>query len=44
VMDLAKVHFGAYGAGVEYAYTMVHGAAPSVYPAYEVPQPAMAHK
>jgi nicotinamidase-related amidase len=32
VMDLAKVHFGAYGAGVEYAYTMVHGAAPSVYP------------
>src|SRR5213082_2239327 len=25
VMDLAKNHFGAYGAGVEYAYTMVHG-------------------
>src|ERR1700743_2617382 len=44
VMDLAKVHFGAYGAGVEYAYTMVHGAAPSVYPKYEVPQPALAHK
>src|SRR5579863_7735126 len=44
VMDLAKVHFGAYGAGVEYAYTMVHGAAPSVYPKYEVLQPAVAHK
>ena len=44
VMDLVKVHFGAYGAGVEYAYTMVHGAAPSVYLKYEVPQPAVAHK
>src|ERR1700757_2809909 len=44
VMDLAKNHFGAYGAGVEYAYTMVHGAAPTVYPAYEVLQPAVAHK
>jgi nicotinamidase-related amidase len=43
VMDLVKNHFGAYGAGVEYAYTMVHGAPPSVYPAYEIPQPAMAH-
>jgi nicotinamidase-related amidase len=43
VMDLVKNHFGAYGAGVEYAYTMVHGASPSVYPAYEIPQPAMAH-
>ena len=44
VMDLAKNHFGAYGAGVEYAYTMVHGAAPTVYPEYEVLQPAVAHK
>src|SRR5690349_1593726 len=25
VMDVVKHHFGAYGAGVEYAYTMVHG-------------------
>jgi hypothetical protein len=30
--------------GVEYAYTMVHDAAPSVYPEYEVLQPAVAHK
>src|SRR6202046_4346767 len=44
VMDVVKNHYGAYGMGVEYAYTMVHGAAPSVYPKYEVPQPAVAHK
>jgi nicotinamidase-related amidase len=44
VMDLVKNHFGAYGVGVEYAYTMVHGAPPSVLPPYEVPQAAMAHK
>jgi nicotinamidase-related amidase len=44
VMDLVKNHFGAYGVGVEYAYTMVHGAPPSVLPSYEVPQAAMAHK
>ncbi len=39
-----EVHLGAYGIGVEYAYTMVHGAQPTVVPAYEVPQPALAHK
>jgi len=44
VMDVVKNHYGAYGMGVEYAYTMVHGAAPSVYPEYEVLQPAVAHK
>ena len=44
VMDLVKNYFGAYGVGVEYAYTMVHGAAPTVYPEYEVLQPAVAHK
>ena len=44
VMDLVKNHFGAYGSGVEYAYTMVHGAPPSIYPEYVVPQVAMAHK
>jgi hypothetical protein len=43
-MDLVKTHFGAYGVGVEYAYTMVHGAAPTVYPEYEVPQTAVAHQ
>jgi nicotinamidase-related amidase len=44
VMDLAKNHFGAYGIGVEYAYTMVHGAPPTVFPSYVVPQAEMAHK
>lgn len=29
VMDIVKEHCGAYGQGVEYAYTMVHGAPPS---------------
>ncbi len=28
VMGVVKEHCGAYGQGVEYAYTMVHGAAP----------------
>src|SRR5271167_365283 len=44
VMDLAKNHFGAYGIGVEYAYTMVHGAPPTIFPEYDVPQPELAHK
>ena len=29
VIKLVKEHSGAYGVGVEYAYTMVHGAPPS---------------
>jgi nicotinamidase-related amidase len=37
VMDIAKSHFGAYGVGVEYAYTMVHKAPPTQYPEYAVP-------
>jgi nicotinamidase-related amidase len=32
VMDIVKSHAGAYGMGVEYAYTLVHGAAPTVLP------------
>src|SRR5882724_6699768 len=44
VMDLVKNHFGAYGIGVEYVYTMVHGAPPTVFPSYAVPEPALAHK
>jgi nicotinamidase-related amidase len=40
VMDIVKQHGGAYGNGVEYAYTMVHGAAPTRYSAYTPPQPA----
>jgi nicotinamidase-related amidase len=37
VLDLAKTHFGAYGVGIEYAYTMVHKAPESKLPAYSVP-------
>jgi nicotinamidase-related amidase len=37
VMDIVKTHCGAYGVGVEYAYTMVHKAPPTVFPAYSVP-------
>lgn len=37
VMDVAKNHFGAYGIGVEYAYTMVHKAPPTQFPEYRVP-------
>ena len=37
VLDIAKTHFGAYGSGVEYAYTMVHGAPKTVLPEYVVP-------
>src|SRR6266516_4477006 len=44
VMDVVKVHLGAYGIGVEYAYTMVHGARPTVFQEYEVTQPEVAHK
>lgn len=29
-LDVVKAHSGAYGAGVEYAFTLVHGQAPSV--------------
>jgi nicotinamidase-related amidase len=45
VMDIVKNHFGAYGAGVEYAYTMVHGAPATKFPEYVVPAAAAAaHK
>jgi nicotinamidase-related amidase len=44
VMDVVKNHFGAYGIGVEYAYTMVHGAPATEFPEYKVPEPALAHK
>lgn len=43
VIDIAKNHYGAYGVGVEYAYTMVHGAPETRFPPYEVPEPAGAH-
>jgi len=44
VMDIVKTHCGAYGAGVEYAYTMVHKAEPTVFPEYVVPTLVGAHK
>jgi nicotinamidase-related amidase len=37
IMDIVKTHFGAYGVGVEYAYTMVHGAAATKCPEYVIP-------
>jgi len=39
VMDIVKTHYGAYGIGVEYAYTMVHKAPPTVFPEYVIPSP-----
>ena len=40
MMDIVKTHYGAYGIGVEYAYTMVHGAPPTKFPEYVVPTAA----
>jgi len=39
VMDIVKHHYGAYGIGVEYAYTMVHKAPPTVFPEYAILSP-----
>lgn len=39
VMDVVKTHYGAYGVGVEYVYTMVHGAPPTKFPEYQTPGP-----
>ena len=44
VMDIVKTHFGAYGIGVEYAYTMVHGAPATKLPEYVVPAASATHK
>ncbi len=44
VMDIVKSHYGAYGVGVEYAYTMVHGAPATQFPEYFVPPAATPHK
>ncbi len=40
VMDIVKNHCGAYGVGVEYAYTMVHGAPATQFPEYQMPAAA----
>lgn len=44
VMDIVKTHCGAYGIGVEYAYTMVHGAPATKFPPYAVPGAAVGHR
>jgi len=44
VMDIVRAHYGAYGAGVEYASTMVHGTAPTKLPEYVVPRSLQAKK
>lgn len=36
VMDVVKTHGGSYGVGVEYAYTMIHGAPQTQYPGYVI--------
>jgi nicotinamidase-related amidase len=43
VMAMVKEHCGAYGMGVEYAYTMVHGAPPTVLPVYTPVRGATPH-
>jgi nicotinamidase-related amidase len=42
VMDIVKTHAGAYGVGVEYAYTMVHGAPATTFPGWQ-PLPGSDH-
>jgi nicotinamidase-related amidase len=42
VMDIVRNHAGAYGVGVEYAYTMLKGMPPTVFPEYKVPVPLSA--
>jgi len=39
-----KAHYGAYGIGGEYAYTMVHKAPATKFPEYVVRQGAKARK
>ena len=39
VLDIIKTHCGAYGTGVEYASTMLHGAPATRFPRYVAPGP-----
>jgi nicotinamidase-related amidase len=43
VMDIVKTHFGAYGIGVEYAYTMVHGMPATKFPEYVAADRELVH-
>src|SRR6201988_471903 len=44
VMDIVRTHLGAYGIGVEYAYTLVHGLPATKFAEYVVPAALAAHK
>jgi nicotinamidase-related amidase len=44
VMDIVKTHCGAYGIGVEYAYTMIHGQPATRFSEYVVPTPTVVHQ
>lgn len=44
VLDIVRNHCGAYGSGVEYAYTMVHGAPETKFPEYQPPVAGAVHK
>lgn len=40
VMDIAKQHAGAYGIGIEYAVTMLHGGAATMFPEWSPTMPS----
>ena len=40
VIDIIKTHLGAYGMGVEYASTMIHGEPATAFPPYRVAAPS----
>jgi nicotinamidase-related amidase len=42
VMDIVKTHAGAYGIGVEYVFTMLHGAPATKLPEWNPPEPVHA--
>lgn len=44
VVEIVKNHAGAYGVGVEYAYTMVHGTAQTHFPTWTPPLELAAHR
>jgi hypothetical protein len=44
IMDIVKHYWGAYGMGVEYAYTLAHRSAAFVYPEYVIFAAVVARK